>query len=337
VRLTRSDMTKLAAALGFFVVAAVGCSVNHNLGESATDGMSGTADGSSSGTSGTDGSTSSMSQTSATPSSSGDPSSEESSGSSSSSESSGSGESSGGTESCNGDGEIVQWVAGGSPVPGLDAKSRLALVGNCTVIDRGGGGQGEPPAEYQVTLDCTLDGFVDGVEVEALQVQPMFEVLSAMPLHVEIDDTLFLRVAAERWGLGAWNRWFILNTQTFGSFVLEGINADRLHPQAGDSSPLIDEIGQLLGDDGWYSPVDYQDAPGICDGKLSCGATARELQLETIADAAVLQAGESATLDGGEDQFAVHVSVTAAREYPGDVCDDVPVAWYDIGAVWVWS
>ena len=335
VRLTRLDMANTAATLGFFAAAALACTVGHNLGATATDGMTGTADGTGSETNGSEGSTSSMSQTSATPSSSGDPSSEESSGSSSSSssESSGSGDSSGGTQSCIGDGAIVQWVAGGSPVPGVDAESRLALVGDCTVVDEGGGGEGEPPAEYQVILDCTLDGFIDGVEVEALQVQPMFEMLSAVPLPLEIDDAVFLRVAAESWGLGAWHRWFILETQVQGTFALEAINADRLHPQAGDSSPLIDEIGQLLGDDGWFSPVYYGSAPGVCDENLVCGAVARAMELQTSEDLATLEAGQSVTLATGPDQPDVVVSVMAAREYPGDVCDDVPLAWYDIGTI----
>ena len=158
--------------------------------------------------------------------------------------------------------------------------------------------------------------------------------LATLRQRLDIDhDAVFLRVAAESWGLGAWHRWFILETQVQGTFALEAINADRLHPQAGDSSPLIDEIGQLLGDDGWFSPVYYGSATGVCDENLVCGAVARAMELQTSEDLATLEAGQSVTLATGPDQPDVVVSVMAAREYPGDVCDDVPLAWYDIGTI----
>jgi hypothetical protein len=195
------------------------------------------------------------------------------------------------------------------------------------------GGDAEPPASYDFLLDCRLDGFIDGVEVSSLDVQPTLEMLSAFPLQIDVDDDVFLYLAAERWGM-AWNRWFVLTSGGESPmFLLEAMNADRLHPQAGDTSPLIDEIGVLLGDDGWWSPADYGSADGVCPFEDGCGAEPLVVEAQTNEETAMLEAGDSAMLSVSGDQPDVLVSVTAARAYPGDVCDDVPLAYYDIGTV----
>jgi hypothetical protein len=181
-------------------------------------------------------------------------------------------------------------------------------------------------------MDCTFDGYIDGEPVDGFLAQPVIELDSASPLAPQADDELFVRLAAEQWGM-AWNRWIIVTTSGGGTLHFEGINADRLHPQAGVGSPLIDEIGGLLGDDGWSSGIDYESEPGVCQQDISCGAEPRAVRAETLEGMETLQASESGYVDLPGDGPLVLVSVLAAREYPNDVCDDVPLAWYAVGAI----
>jgi hypothetical protein len=161
--------------------------------------------------------------------------------------------------------------------------------------------------------------------------QPRLDISTAFPLPIEVDNAVFLRIAAEHWGMG-WNRWFIL--EAAGAMVLlEAMNADRLHPQAGAGSPLIDEIGTLLGDDGWASGVDYTSQQTTCAIDDPCDAEPRAVLAETSVESATVEAGDSAMLQVGEFHPGVLVHVTSARDYSKPGCTDLPLAWYDIGTI----
>jgi hypothetical protein len=205
-------------------------------------------------------------------------------------------------------------------------------VGTCTVGDIELGFEDEPPQSYDVHIDCVLDGFIDGEMVDQLAVQTVLDIDSTAPLPMQTEDEIHVRVAAEQWGF-AWNHWLIVTSAVGGTFHFEAMSADRLHPQAGVGSPLIDEIGTLLGDDGWSSGIDYASGPGECGQDISCGAVPRVVEAATAEGTQTLEAGAHGEVDLPGDGPFVLVSITAAREYPEDVCDDVPVAWYDIGAI----
>ncbi len=331
LRLTRTAMQKHAIRLGFLAVVAAttGCPRTHGLGETATETEdSGGGDGTGSETSDTAPTSSGGKTSTSSPSSSGDPTETGTSATGPESES-GSSETGSGPMLCEGDGTIVQWRAGGFPVIGIDAGFRFALVGTCTVSDIEIGFEDEPPESYAVHLDCMLDGFVDGQAVDGSAMQPVLEIDSSAPLALEIDDAVFLRIAGEHWG-GGWNRWVIVSSSDGPGLRFEGIAAERLDPRDADS-PLADEIDQLAGD-GWTSGITWSSGPGICGGDVLCKAEPRLVEASTTEDTQTIDAGQSSLVDlPGDDPFAL-VAVSTAHEYPVNACDDVPLAWYDVGA-----
>jgi hypothetical protein len=295
-----------------------GCIVNHELGETATEGDDeSTSD--SPGTGGTSGASNdggSQSNTSATP-------------TSDTGDSGDTGEDSGTTGDpvdCELSQDFVTWFPSDfvDPIPGLDASFAAVLQGPCTAsyeaLD------GIDTYVWQVDLSCTLSGRIDGDAAlvdQAVDMQLTFESSQPPEAYVgSLTEDMQLRVVADWWGMG-WNRWFVLS-RLDGTIVLDGIDGEFTDPL---SSIWSEDVATMLGGEPWHGGLAVGVGPAECgtlDGK--CGEEARALDFGWgDGETTPLHSGQAGNVGTDVQELAYGTYVTSALEIPMPTCSDTPL------------
>jgi hypothetical protein len=337
----RIDVLVIAAAS----LAAGGCVIGQNLGETAGDESGSAGDGSSGGpSSATDDGTVSLSGTSATP------------GDESSSATPGDGTTLGdATDSDSDDGSSsdgvipdhcplgpdsvhLHWTGPGlDAVEGLPAVFEAALQGTCA-MEVVATPIGADPVETSahLLLDCTLDGRMDGMPVSdaahALDVELFAADIDFATLSIATSQDVQLRLAADFWGMG-WGVWFVI-TRGDGTILLDvvrGPYASPTEPAVGISEHVVD----MLGGEDWHGGLLVNAVTTECEpGVDQCGGEQRAIELGWLGtpqvEVEVEQLG-MVTTDIEETWYRAHVET--ARAYPRPMCTDLPEADYAV-AIW---
>jgi hypothetical protein len=279
-------MAKPGVHIGFLVVAisvggAVGCDLEHDVGETASS-TTGMASGSESGSN----SESGVLDTGAVDTSTtGDDTGVVDTGPWDSS-TGGEGSTGGEPTSC----EATEGAADLSSMTWPPIGNRAVYRGPCTVTAI------DPVDQRMVAqLDCTFDGTVDGAPIQdqAFALELGFAAAGAQPLSV--DQEVDAHFAINQW-FGV-SQWLVLTEAGDASaLVVEAISAIALDP-ATENSALGSDIDALYGMSGWPRFVDYSAGASQCAlAGASCGAEA--LLVTASADAADIQLnpGQGATL-----------------------------------------
>jgi hypothetical protein len=319
-----------------------GCLVDHKLGETAGDGSesgSGSGSGSSgASTLGTDDGSASQSNTSAQPS--------DDEGSSSSGFP-GEGTDPGPTEGSSDDGvpddcplgpDSVRFQWEGStfdPVFEATATESAALGGACamaTDVEQ----IASDPGEYvlHLSLECVLDGAIDGEPVVAQALSFAFDMYAAdldpAALPISTAQDVELRLATELWFKG-WDTWFVI-TRGDGTILLDVVAGSTTDPS---ESGVGVEVAELLDGEPWHGGLVVNAAPTDCVlSENPCGGEPRAIELgwngTPQTEVEVEQLG-MITTDIEETWYRAHVR--AAHVYTRPKCTDLPAADFRV-SVW---
>lgn len=338
----RIDVLVIAAAS----LAAGGCVIGQNLGETAGDESGSAGDGSSGGpSSATDDGTVSLSGTSATP---GDDSSSATPGDGTTLGDATDSDSDDGSSSSDGvipddcplgpDSVHLHWTGPGlDAVEGLPAVFEAALQGTCA-MEVVATPIGADPVETSahLLLDCTLDGRMDGMPVSdaahALDIELYAADIDFATLSIATSQDVQLRLAADFWGMG-WGVWFVI-TRGDGTILLDVVRG----PYASPTEPAVgifEHVVDMLGGEDWHGGLLVNAVTTECEpGADQCGGEQRAFELGWLGtpqvEVEVEQLG-MVTTDIEETWYRAHVET--ARAYPRPMCTDLPEADYAV-AIW---
>ena len=230
----------------------------------------------------------------------------------------------------------VQWADPfPDPMPGIDPTFAAVLSGSCTLSGMFSSSLGGQFNQWELYLDCTLSGRVDGDgEIVDQAFMPTIAGTSAIPAEQWLpfldEQPLQLRVVLDHWGMG-WSRYLVLERDS--TVVLDMVDGEYVDPLDGLS--WTDDIMQLLEGEPWHGPLTASTEDAYCgQGVGKCGQSPRALELGWAG-------GETIGLHDGEDDFfgtavpelSYHASVASAQDLSMPLCTDMPLGDYRF-SVW---